>query len=249
MQDSENIEQKQTKRRKRKYFTTDGATPEGSLRDRVYHYLSDGMVSGALKPLNYLDQDKICHELAISKAPLRDALIRLEAEGFITIQPRRGVYINPTTLSFIRSAYQVIGALESDCIEEVFPRFTAKHVSALEESNEKQRIYLHCSDFRAYYAENIRFHDIFLSLSSNELLESILLPLRRRLYDFPHRAYSLEWENVHLADHQRFIDSIRRGNKEAAVSIFRHEHWSFAIHEKYISLYYPSECLDEDGSA
>ena len=89
-----------------------------------------------------------------------------------------------------------------------------------------------------YYDENIRFHGIFLSLSENILLEQTLIPLRRHLYDFPRRQYSYEWESMNLNTHQRFIDSVKLGNREAAVSIFRIEHWSYEVHKKYLKLYY-----------
>ena len=82
------------------------------------------------------------------------------------------------------------------------------------------------------------FHGIFLSLSENILLEQTLIPLRRRLYDFPRRQYSYEWESMNLYTHQRFIDSVKLGNREAAVSIFRIEHWSYEVHKKYFKLYY-----------
>ncbi|MFQ9867713.1 MAG: FCD domain-containing protein [Bilophila wadsworthia] len=94
------------------------------------------------------------------------------------------------------------------------------------------------NDYTEYYDENIRFHGIFLSLSENILLEQTLIPLRRRLYDFPRRQYSYEWESMNLYTHQRFIDSVKLGNREAAVSIFRIEHWSYEVHKKYFKLYY-----------
>ena len=77
-----------------------------SLRERVYQYLKDAMSAGKLRYGEFLDQDSICETLEVSKTPLRDALIRLEAEGFVTILPRKGVYINPISLDFIKSAYQ-----------------------------------------------------------------------------------------------------------------------------------------------
>ena len=162
-----------------------------SLRERVYQYLKDAMSAGKLRYGEFLDQDSICETLEVSKTPLRDALIRLEAEGFVTILPRKGVYIN-----------------------------------------------LKNNDYTEYYAANLRFHGIFLSLSENNLLEQTLIPLRRRLYDFPRRQYSYEWESMNLYTHQRFIDSVKLGNREAAVSIFRIEHWSYEVHKKYFKLYY-----------
>ena len=117
-------------------------------------------------------------------------------------------------------------------------KLTAYHVRQFEASNERQWELLKNNDYTEYYDENIRFHGIFLSLSENILLEQTLIPLRRRLYDFPRRQYSYEWESMNLYTHQRFIDSVKLGNREAAVSIFRIEHWSYEVHKKYFKLYY-----------
>ena len=182
-----------------------------SLRERVYQYLKDAMSAGKLRYGEFLDQDSICETLEVSKTPLRDALIRLEAEGFVTILPRKGVYINPISLDFIKSAYQIIGSIEADCLNEVFNKLTAYHVRQFEASNERQWELLKNNDYTEYYDENIRFHGIFLSLSENILLEQTLIPLRRRLYDFPRRQYSYEWESMNLYTHQRFIDSVKLG--------------------------------------
>lgn len=107
-----------------------------SLRERVYQYLKDAMSAGKLRYGEFLDQDSICETLEVSKTPLRDALIRLEAEGFVTILPRKGVYINPISQDFIKSAYQIIGSIEADCLNEVFNKLTAYHVRQFEASNE-----------------------------------------------------------------------------------------------------------------
>ena len=216
-------------------LTDDSASD--SLRERVYNYLNECIVNEKLHLGEFLDQDSICRELAVSKAPLRDALIRLQVEGFVTILPRRGVYITPITMEFIKSAYQIIGAIEADCLRQVFPLLTTEHIQQFETSNAVQMDYLRRSDFKSYNVENAQFHRIFLGLSGNILLDKVVEPLRRRLYDFPRRTYSLEWELFNLQQHRRFIDSVKIGNLEAAVSIFRNEHWSFAVHRPYINTY------------
>lgn len=211
---------------------------QDSLREQVYQYLKDAMSEGTLRYGEFLDQDIICERLNVSKTPLRDALIRLEAEGFVSILPRKGVQINPITPEFIRSAYQIIGAVEVDCLNEVFDRLTSRHIDEFEESNERQWQLLKQDNYIDYYEENIRFHNIFLNLSSNTLLDQTLIHLRRRLYDFPRRSYSYDWEAFNLETHRRFIDSVKYGNKAAAMSIFRVEHWSFDVHKKFFKLYY-----------
>ena len=214
------------------------APRQDSLREQVYQYLKDAMCEGTLRYGEFLAQDIICVRLNVSKTPLRDALIRLEAEGFVSILPRKGVQINPITPEFIRSAYQIIGAIEVDCLNEVFEKLTPRHVEEFEASNERQWNLLKDENYVEYYEENIRFHNIFLNLSSNTLLDQTLIYLRRRLYDFPRRSYSYEWEAFNLETHRRFIDSVRYGNKAAAMSIFRIEHWSFDVHKKFFKLYY-----------
>lgn len=212
-----------------------------SLREQVYQYLKDAIADGSVQPGEFLDQGTICKKLHVSKTPLRDALIRLEAEGFVSIFPRKGVQINGVDLEFIRSAYQIIGTVETDCIDEVFEKFTIEHIQAFEESNKRQWQYLQDNKYNEYYNENIFFHNIFLNLSENRLLDTILMPLKRRLYDFPLQKYDYEWEALNLNTHQRFIDSIRYGNREAAKSIFRMEHWSYDVHKKYLMSYYNIE--------
>lgn len=208
-----------------------------SLRERVYRHLNDCMINNRLQPGEFIDPERICQELNVSRAPLREALIRLQAEGFVTILPRRGVYITPITVDFIKSAYQIIGSMEADCLNEVFHLLTDEYCDLFDASNARQRELLQQADYEAYNDENLRFHTLFMSLSENILLNKVIEPLRRRLYDFPRRSYSVEWETQNIGEHQRFIDSVRKGNRAAAVSIFRFEHWNFAMHSKYFDTY------------
>ena len=48
-----------------------------------------------------IQMEATAKKLGISKTPLRDALIQLEMEGFVTINPRRGIFVN--TLPLMKS--------------------------------------------------------------------------------------------------------------------------------------------------
>ena len=82
-----------------------------SLKEQVYEYLREQLHKGKIRPGSFINMDETSRKLGISKTPLRDALIQLEMEGFITILPRKGVYVNVLTLQDIKDYYQVIGAL------------------------------------------------------------------------------------------------------------------------------------------
>ena len=66
--------------------------------------------------------EETSRRLGVSKTPLRDALLQLEMEGFVTILPRRKIVVNVLTLAEIRDIYEVIGALESIALLSAFDR-------------------------------------------------------------------------------------------------------------------------------
>ncbi len=75
---------------------------------------------GALLPGSTINIGKIAKQLGISKTPLRDALIHLEVEGFVTILPRRGVCVNVLELCDVKNAYNAIGMVEASIVMECF---------------------------------------------------------------------------------------------------------------------------------
>lgn len=196
-----------------------------SLRERVYQYLKDAMSAGKLRYGEFLDQDGICETLEVSKTPLRDALIRLEAEGLVVIRPRKGVYVPPVSDAYVKSACALAGSLESGCLDTVFERITPRLLRHMEDALRRQSFFLEKRRLADFDAEDVRFHDLFLSLSDNTLIGGILTPLRRRLSLLPQHPLSVEQAEARLGDHGRIVDSIRVGNRVAAVSILRHEHW------------------------
>lgn len=197
-----------------------------SLREQVYQHLENALREGRLNYGTWLDQARLCAELGISRTPLREALLRLEAEGFVAIHPRRGVYLNPVSNAFVRSACQLAGALEADCLDAVFSRITPQIIRRLEAALHEQQHCLERNDMNGFHGADARFHALFISLSENPLINRAIAPLRRRLDALPEHPMTLSLAQAALSDHQRIIESIRRGNRIAAVSILRHEHWS-----------------------
>ena len=211
---------------------------EKSLREAVHRYFCEQMKMGRLTAGSYINQSEICNELNISKAPLRDALIQLETEGFVTIQPRKGVLLNPITLEYVKEAYDVLGALESSAILEAFDRFDSGQVEKMTAVNEALLESLESGRFNQYYQLNIEFHQIFLRLADNKLLLDLVSPIMQRLYNFPLRSYVVDWEKNNIDEHTRLIDSIKKGNFRAAADILQFEHWSFSLHQDSIRRFY-----------
>ena len=213
-----------------------------SLREQVYEYLRSGIQTGQLIPGAFIKLNEISERLGISKTPLRDALIKLECEEFVTILPRRGVVVNKLTLDEIKNVLEIVGALESAVIISVFDKITPKHIKEMRKINAKMRSCMRDkkrnSFDQRYYQLNITFHDIFLNLSTNAALQRVIMPLKRRLYDFPRLTYISEWELINCDEHDRFVKFLEEGKPDEAAELWRNEHWSFTAHEQYIREFY-----------
>jgi len=209
-----------------------------SLREQVYQYLRARIAGGRILPGAPINLNEISQRLGISKTPLRDAIIQLECEGFVTILPRRGVVVNQLTLADIQNALEIIGALEGAVINAVFDQLSAPHIAILERLNADNIAAIHEMDYDKYYHLNIAFHDVFLNLSHNQDLYRIIMPLKQRLYDFPRRSYIKEWELINCREHAQFIECIKTGDRRGAVGLWINSHWSFTAHETFIRRFY-----------
>lgn len=67
-------------------------TNPGLLRTAVYERILSDLQQGAIAPGETISLNKLAETLNISKTPLRDALLELQAEGFVTLYPQRGAH-------------------------------------------------------------------------------------------------------------------------------------------------------------
>ncbi len=87
------------------------AVDRSLLRDDVYRRLRDAIVDGTFAPGEQLRDGELAEWLGVSRTPVREALVRLEQEGFVTITPRRGVRVRELTR---RDVLEVNEVLEDD---------------------------------------------------------------------------------------------------------------------------------------
>jgi len=227
--------------------------PIRSLRQEVYDRLRTLMNRGRLRPGKYLDLNALARQIGISRTPLRDALLRLECEGFVEIHNRTGVRVAPLTLDRIRHIYEILAALESTALRDVATRITPATVARMSQLNREMVRALDASDFTRFYDANLAFHDAYLALSDNtEMVRQIHL-LKQRLYDFPRlKGFVPEWERASVEEHHTLVRFLEQGNVGAAADLLRDVHWSFSYQEPFVRRYYTLQSSDAaagDGAA
>jgi DNA-binding GntR family transcriptional regulator len=211
-----------------------------SLKEQVYEYLREQMRRGDIMPGSAIDMEETSKKLGVSKTPLRDALLQLEMEEFVTILPRRMVVVNSLKKDDIRNYYEIIGSLESMAMLKAFERLKAADIEAMQKLNAGMKDAIAANDFDLYYERNLAFHNTFLNLCGNDSLVKLVNNLKKRLYDFPRpKGFVKEWEESSILEHQALIDLLRKGRGQEAANHVRDVHWSFKVQEGFVGKYYP----------
>ena len=194
------------------------------IRTQIYDYLRQEMANGNMQPGSIIESKKIMRDLAVSQTPLREAFLQLQADGFVTIMPQRGVKINALTWEDIKEIYEIIGGLESRVMISVFDLIGQVEINKMKQMNEKMLEASRNKDLQKYYENNICFHNIYLDLSRNKRIVKIIKQHRQILFDFAKRDYGREWEKDNYLEHLEIIKLIERGDVQKTAQYIRDMH-------------------------
>ncbi len=84
-----------------------------------YNYIKQEIITGNLKPGSIFDDSKIMENLKCSKTPIREAVLKLCEEGYLTIIPRKGTLISNISINDVREVYEFRIILESNYIKNL----------------------------------------------------------------------------------------------------------------------------------
>ena len=147
-----------------------------SLKDRVYTSLKQAIMSmdiyGAREELR-LDERQLSMDLGVSRTPIREAMTRLEQEGFVRVRQRRGVFVVRKTKREILEMITVWAALEGMAARLITTRASDGEIGELRKMFATFEDNPLRAKIDAYSETNIRFHQKLLQLSKNSLIHQI----------------------------------------------------------------------------
>ncbi len=221
-----------------------------SLKDHIYEVLKE-----AITGMNIYDADadlkleerKMAEQLGISRTPIREALARLEQEGFVDIQPRKGIFIKRKSLEEVLEMITVWAALES-----MAARLSTEHATDDEISSLRRMVADYTKNearehMDEYSEANIRFHRRILELSKCSMLHSIADGLFLHMRAIRARAMA-EADRVSLSvdDHMHIIDALEQRDGNLASKLVR-EH-TMRLHAHIRKNWHEFTDLAADGS-
>lgn len=143
-----------------------------SSGEQVRQFVRRRIFDGALRQGQRVPQDMIAHTLGVSRIPVREALIALEREGWVTIVPHRGAFVNSIDESAVRDHYELFGLIYGFAAR----RATERQGEALARTlpSIQKRIAAAGDDVSEMFDATIAFHRAVVTAASSPRLRSLL---------------------------------------------------------------------------
>ncbi|SDJ77952.1 GntR family transcriptional regulator [Paenibacillus naphthalenovorans] len=97
------------------------------IRDKVYQYIKQAIVQGVYKSGERIIERELADQLNVSRTPIREALFRLESQGFVKTLPRKGVVVSKLSPEEIIEIFTILAALESLAMKLAAQRAEPSH--------------------------------------------------------------------------------------------------------------------------
>ncbi len=209
--------------------------PEPARQTRVgdaYERLKEEIRSNRLPPGFQAPEPEIALRMGMSRTPVREALIRLEAEGLVELIPRRGARVLPIRPDDMAEIYEILTALEPEAAANLArEKPTDAQLMPLDRATTKMEKALKAGDLDAWAEADDLFHRTLLAMHGNQRL----LGFVASLFDQAHRAriVTLRMRDTpyrSTQDHRQILEHLRAGDVEATRTAFR-EHRQRAANE------------------
>lgn len=186
-----------------------------ALRDRVAETLTDAIVEGALAPGDALRERAVSEELGVSRVPVREALLVLEAQRLVVMEPRAGARVTAFTRQDVRDLFDMREALEPLAARRAGERRDADAIAVLEAHVAAARAAQEAGDDAAGSRANAAFHLALVDAAGSPLLSASAAPLACQLRRLFRRTITCREEMMGSA-HREVLDAVRAGDAHLA---------------------------------
>ena len=196
-----------------------------SLAHAVAERLREQIINGDLHEGEQLRQDAIAKEFQVSRIPVREAILRLEAEGLITTETNRGAVVSALSPDDIEELFDIRAVLECHALRLAIPNFTDAHFAQVEKILKQYETALEKnSDVGNWGHLNWEFHSALYAPANRPGLMALIKVLNNNCDRYT-RLHLLLTRNLHRAgkDHRAILTICKTRNADNATDeLHRH---------------------------
>ncbi len=198
--------------------------------DRAYFKLREMAINFTFKPEERLNETALTSKIGVSRTPLREALNRLVAEGFLTFTNGQGFFCRSLSPTQISELYQARAAIETEATIRGIEQATDEEIENLNDYLRRtENSYDDCDNLPELLRMDEEFHMRLAGLSNNSELLRLLANINERiryvrminLKQLRSRPKSEFSPGMHLSAHRVIVEAVAKRDKSAALSALR----------------------------
>lgn len=200
----------------------------GLMKDRAYAELKRLILTETVQVGAFLSERRLAARLKMSKTPVKAALERLEAEGFIGVSPQQGIVVQDLSLEEIADHFEFRELLEPHVVRRVAGRLTAEQVAAMRENLASQKLAAERCDVPTSGRLDAEFHLLWCEFLGNREMIEVMQRLRDRIHRIIARVNARNPQRLQASyeEHARIAEAVFAGDGDLAAQRIE-EHLSY----------------------
>ncbi len=190
-----------------------------SAASRAYAFVKDRLLDGRYASGTLLSENDLARQLGISRTPVRQAFVQLEAEELVELYPRRGALVRSVSASESDDVLEARLLIETHCARRVAAGAAALAVTLGDSIAEQERSLL--DGGAGFIVADREFHRKIVAANGNEILIRQYDALRDRQQRMLAAAVARDRPRIaqFIAEHRKIADALARGDASAAAEL------------------------------
>lgn len=197
----------------------------GAAKDRALDYVKAKVLTGEFAGGELISEGEVATALGMSRTPVREAFLQLEAAGLLRLYPKRGALVVPVSPDEVRSVLEARMVLEEFAARAVIqrgPDACAAVYERLSAQVQLQREAAAASRLHEFLDSDRAFHNVTLEAAGNTILAGFYSTLRdRQMRMIGESARNPQRLATIIDEHERIARALRDGDGDAARAAVR----------------------------
>lgn len=200
----------------------------GSAAERAYEFAKWAILNAVYPGGDVITEAGLAHEVGVSRTPVREALLRLQAEGLVRMEPRRGAVVAEFSVHDVEDVLEARALVENHTAAKSFanrasllPQVEAAHQAMAKSRRER--------DTAAFTTWDREFHERIVDAAGNSVLSAVYRMLRERqtLFTSVIVRGRVDRMDAAIAEHERILDALRGDDVATFCAVVKdHLRWS-----------------------
>ncbi len=187
------------------------------VSDQIRLRIESAIASGELLPGDAIDDVALAAHYKVSRTPVREALLQLQAQGILSSTPRGGSMVAKMNLQQLLSLWELLAELEGIAVRLACERMSHDDTQALVKLHRSSKKIADKEDMDGWQEANLKFHEIIYEGARNPFLRQEVLRIRSRTGIYRRHAFgALGRIKSSYDQHEKIISALEKRDAEAA---------------------------------